>query len=61
MTGPTAASGKTLAGSASHARSSTPGGLSFEHPFTGERVSVEEALPGDLEEVLSTARRDLQP
>ena len=35
--------------------------LSFEHPFTGERVSVEEALPGDLEEVLATARRDLQP
>lgn len=30
--------------------------LRFDHPFTGERVEVEEPLPADLEEALSRAR-----
>jgi 23S rRNA pseudouridine1911/1915/1917 synthase len=34
--------------------------LSFEHPFTGERIDVEEPMPQELVEVLDRAR-DLQP
>ena len=30
--------------------------LAFEHPFTGERVEVESALPADLERALAAAR-----
>jgi 23S rRNA pseudouridine1911/1915/1917 synthase len=35
--------------------------LAFDHPFTGEHLSFEEALPDDLTEALEAARRDLQP
>jgi 23S rRNA pseudouridine1911/1915/1917 synthase len=34
--------------------------IAFDHPVTGERVEVEEALPGDLGGALERAR-DLQP
>lgn len=35
--------------------------LGFDHPFTGDRVELEEPLPGDLAEALVRARGDLQP
>ena len=31
--------------------------LAFDHPFSGERLDVEEPLPADLEEALERARR----
>jgi len=34
--------------------------LTFEHPITGERVEVEEALPPDLSDALRLARADLR-
>ena len=35
--------------------------IGFVHPFSGERVEVEEPLPADLSEALDRARDDLQP
>jgi 23S rRNA pseudouridine1911/1915/1917 synthase len=35
--------------------------IGFVHPFSGERVEVEEPLPADLSEALDRARGDLQP
>jgi len=37
--------------------------IAFEHPVTGERIELEEPLPGDLESALdrARARRDLRP
>ena len=34
--------------------------LAFDHPITGERVEVEEALPPDLSDALRLARADLR-
>jgi 23S rRNA pseudouridine1911/1915/1917 synthase len=34
--------------------------LAFDHPVTGERIEVEEPVPGDLEAALARCR-DLQP
>jgi 23S rRNA pseudouridine1911/1915/1917 synthase len=30
--------------------------IAFEHPFTGERIDLEEPLPADLDEALRRAR-----
>ena len=35
--------------------------LAFDHPITGERLEVEEALPPDLADALRLARGDLRP
>ena len=35
--------------------------IGFVHPFSGERVEVEEPLPADLSEALDRAHGDLQP
>jgi 23S rRNA pseudouridine1911/1915/1917 synthase len=35
--------------------------IRLEHPATGERIELEEALPPDLASALEAARRDLHP
>jgi 23S rRNA pseudouridine1911/1915/1917 synthase len=35
--------------------------LAFDHPITGEGITLEEPLPSDLADALALARRDLHP